>query len=71
MLLFEDFSEAAVKGILRYLRTTLPRYEDRRSRRAVENVIQNLAVHHSSCALKQFVAVMSDLADLEKARLSR
>lgn len=61
-----EFSEAAVKGVLRFLRLTLPRYKDRRSRKAVERVVENLVSCHSSSISKQFVTVMLEVAEMEK-----
>ena len=55
-----------MKGILRILLMTLTRYNDRRSRLAVEAVLAALATDYFDCLCNHFITVVSDVAELQK-----
>ncbi|KAI0222670.1 eIF-2-alpha kinase activator GCN1 [Lamellibrachia satsuma] len=62
----KEVAEPAVKGILRVLLMTLSRYNDRRSRLAVEAVLAALANDYFDSLCSNFVTVVGDVAELQK-----
>ena len=55
-----------MKGILRVLLMTLPRYYDRRSRLAVDSLLEALATDYFDSLCGHFVTVVGDFAELQK-----
>ena len=55
-----------MKGILRVLLMTLPRYYDRRSRLAVDALVVALATDYFDSLCSHFVTVVGDFAELQK-----
>ena len=62
LLLCEEFTDAAVKGVVRLLILTLGRYHDRGSRRAVHNVIVQLATLRAPPTCQNLVSVLAEFA---------
>ena len=57
------FPENAVKGVLKHLLLTLPRYYDAKSRRAVCEVVQALSTHQLEPTVKFMAAFLTELAE--------
>ncbi len=55
-----------MKGVMKHLLMTMPRYQDNKSRRAVEQVIETMAQTHSDKFQKIFVVAMADMAEAQK-----
>ena len=64
--LLSDFPENAIKGILKHMLITLPRYHDKKSRNAVEGVIRSLAKNHGDKLPKIFCSILNDFAQEQK-----
>jgi len=58
----EEFTDAAVRGVIRLLVLTLGRYRDRRSRAAVHNVIVQLATLRAQPTCQTLVSVLAEFA---------
>ena len=56
----EEFTDAAVRGVIRLLVLTLGRYRDRRSRAAVRNVIVQLATLRAQPTFQTLVSVLAE-----------
>ncbi|ELT88389.1 hypothetical protein CAPTEDRAFT_195675 [Capitella teleta] len=57
-----DFPETGIKGIVKLLLLTLWRYEDNRSRQAVDKIFSILATSHRTATAKAIHSVMGDMA---------
>jgi hypothetical protein len=61
-----EFPEQGIKAVLKLLLLTLGKYQDRKSRYAVEQVIQALAVSHSEKFPTIFANVLADYGEGQK-----
>jgi len=58
----EEFTDVAVRGVARLLILTLSRYRDRKSRRAVHNVVVQLASLRAQPSSQALVSVLAEFA---------
>ena len=61
-----DFPENAIKGIVKHLLLTLWRYQDGKSRRAVDAIFAILASKYLQPTAKILPGMLSDFAELQK-----
>ena len=64
-----EFTDVAVRGVVRLLVLTLSRYRDRKSRTAVLNVVVQLATLRASPTCQTLVSVLADFA-AQQAKLA-
>ena len=64
--IYVEFPEPAIKGVLKHLLLTLGCYNDRKSRRAVNHVIQTLSSKQSDKLIKHFSLIMEKSAEQQK-----
>ena len=66
---YTEFTDAAVRGVVRLLILSLGRYRDRKSRRAVRNVVVQLASLRASPTCQTLVSVLAEFA-AQQAKLA-
>lgn len=64
-----DFSENAVKGVLKFLSLTIGRYQDNRSRQAVRNLVKELAKVYPAATLKNVTSSLNSEAEAQKKQV--
>jgi len=57
-----EFTDVAVRGVIRLLVLTLSRYRDRKSRRAAHDVVVQLATLRAQPTCQALVSVLADFA---------
>eukprot|EP00105_Crassostrea_gigas_P037138 XP_019921286.1 PREDICTED: eIF-2-alpha kinase activator GCN1 [Crassostrea gigas] len=64
-----DFSENAVKGVLKFLSLTIGRYQDNRSRQAVRNLVKELAKSYPAATLKNVTSSLKSETEAQKKQV--
>jgi len=61
-LLFTEFSDAAVRGVVRLLVLTLSRYHDRKSRNAVHSLVVQLSTLRPQPTCQSLISVLFEFS---------